>query len=163
MHAAHHLLVDLVRDKELHATQRVFLFLELLDGNQFDDIWRGLRSKIPKLVASSLELLENLIKPPLRARILALVGDNAAARNSEVPLTYEETIRRVLAHRSSTLRTLAEYRAIELGIDSRSVPRTSLLDLHNPLAENLGGRLVGRARHLLTPDDEPKGVTRAPA
>ncbi|NVL73425.1 hypothetical protein HWN77_28120, partial [Escherichia coli] len=75
LHAAHHLLVDLVRDKELHATQRVFLLLELMQGDPFDDIWRGLRSNNPKSHASSLELLENLVKAPLRERILELVGE----------------------------------------------------------------------------------------
>jgi len=167
MQAAHHLLVDLVRDKELHATQRVFLLLELLDGDPFDDIWRGLHSKNPKSRASSLELLENLVKPPLRERILELVGDGdpPPVRDSktETPLTYEQAIMEILAHRSSTMRTLAEYRAIELGIDPSSVPRASRLDLHNPLAESLGERLLGKARELLTPDDELKGATNAPA
>jgi AAA family ATP:ADP antiporter len=164
LRAAHHLLVDLIRDKELHATQRVFLLLELIHGDPFDDIWRGLRSKNPKSRASSLELLENLVKPPLRERILDLVGDNAGTLDAATkPMTYEQAIREVLAHRSSTMRTLAEYRAIELGIDPRTIPRASRVDHHNPLAESLGERLLGKARELLTPDDELKGVTNAPA
>jgi ATP:ADP antiporter, AAA family len=163
LQAAHHLLVDLVHDKELHATQRVFLLLELIHGDPFDDIWRGLRSKNPKSRASSLELLENLVKPPLRARILELVGEKGAAPSRPSrPLSYEDALREILAHRSTTMRILAEYRAAELGIDVSTIPRASRPE-HNPLAESLGERLLGKVRDVLVPDDEVAGASRAPA
>lgn len=163
LRAAHHLLVDLINDKEVHATQRVFLLLELLCGDPFDDIWRGLRSKNAKSRSSSLELLENLVKPPLRGRILGLVGENAETVRSEAAsLSYPDAIRQILAHRSTTMRTLAEYRALELGIDPNTVPRTAKPE-PNPLAESLGERLLGKARELLAPAEPLKGVTRAPA
>ena len=166
LQAAHHLLVDLVHDKEVHATQRVFLLLELINGDPFDDIWRGLRSNNPKAHASSLELLENLVQPPLRDRILELVGEKAEPPPGQAgaapPLTYEDAVREILAQRSTTMRTLAEYRAIELGIDPSTVPRAAGPETVNPLAESLGEKLLGRVRDALAPDGL-EGVTRAPA
>jgi hypothetical protein len=163
LQAAHHLLVDLVHDKELHATQRVFLLLELLNGDPFDDIWRGLRSKSPKAHASSLELLENLVKPPLRERILLLVGEKAEPQNgAPLPLRYEDAIREILAHRSTTMRTLAEYGAIELGIDPATVPRVAGSEEVNPFAESIGDRLIGKVRDVLAPEGI-EGGSRAPA
>ena len=164
LHAAHHLLADLVHDKELHATQRVFLLLELIHGDPFDDIWRGLRSKNPKSHASSLELLENLVKAPLRDRILELVGEKAEGPDDDVaPLSNEDAVRQILAHRSTTMRTLAEYRAVELGIEPDSVPRAAKPET-NPLAESLGERLISKARELLVAEEPPlEESTRAPA
>jgi AAA family ATP:ADP antiporter len=162
LQAAHHLLVDLVHDKELHATQRVFLLLELINGDPFDDIWRGLRGKNPKAHASSLELLENLVQPPLRHRILDLVGEKVeAAGGAAPPLTYDKAIREIVAHRSTTMRTLAEYRAVELGIDPSTIPRAVGPEATSPLAESLGEKLLGKVREALVPDGI-EGATRAP-
>ncbi len=161
LQAAHHLLADLVHDKELHATQRVFLLLELIHKAPFDDIWRGLRSKNPKSLASSLELVENIVKPPLRERILELVGERSSAQAPRASLTYDDAIREILAQRSTTMRTLAEYRAVELGIDPSTVPRASRADA-NPLAESLGERLMGKVRDVLAPEAD-EGGTHAPA
>ncbi len=170
LQAAHHLLVDLVRDKELHATQRLFLLLELIHGDPFDDIWRGLRSKNPKSHASSLELLENLVKEPLRARVLALVGETDVEAEAEAtaprdpalppPLTYVDAVREILGHHSTTLRTLAEYRAVELGIDLTSIKRPPQVAEESPFAASLGERLLEKVTELLTPET---GDTRAPA
>jgi AAA family ATP:ADP antiporter len=162
LRAAHHLLTDLVRDKELHATQRVLLMLELISGDPFDDIWRGLRSNNPKSHASSMELLENLVQPPIRERIIELVGEKPEPAPDAPPgMSYADAIREILAHRSTTMRTLAEYRALELGIDPSTVPRAARAD-GNALAESLGERLMGKVRDALTTDDAA-GVTRAPA
>ena len=161
LRAGHHLLLDLVRDKERHAQQRAFMLLELLYGEDFDDIDRGLRSKKPKTRASSLELVENILRPPLRARVLALVGDDAP---TATPPTYEQALAEMFATGGSTMRTLAQYRAVELGLDLGPVsgeraPVSATLD-------SLGKRLVDRARDLLSPEppiDTTTGVTRAPA
>jgi AAA family ATP:ADP antiporter len=166
LRAGHHLLVDLVRDKERHARQRLFMLLELIYGEDFDDIERGLRSKKPKTRASSLELLENLIRPPLRTRVLDLVGDGAAPPSSETMLpTYEAVLAEIYTRASSTMRTLAEYRAVELGLDLPSITGIKLEG--TPTIESLGKRLVDRARDLLTtepaPLSNPTGVSRAPA
>jgi hypothetical protein len=171
LRAAHHLLVDLVRDKEVHSTERLFSVLELLYGDTFDDIWRGLRSKSPNARASSLELLENLVKPPLRERVLALVGEiglapsRAATAVEGAPgraLTYEGAIRELTLHHSGTMSTLARYRAAELGLDLSTLvaapPRSAEESL---LATTLGARLLGSARDLLSP--APEGGPRVRA
>ncbi|MDB4945362.1 MAG: lyase domain protein repeat-containing protein [Labilithrix sp.] len=178
LQAAHHLLVDLVKDKEVHATQRLFLLLELINGDPFDDIWRGLRSKNLKSRASSLELLENLVQEPLRARVLALVGEPVAVTDLErpprvslrpsqellMPLTYAEAILEIVARSSSTMRTLAEYRAAELGLDlSGIVRRAPEAPAPSPLASSLGGRLLDKVTDMLTPDEPVPEPRRVPA
>lgn len=158
LRAAHHLLHELVRDKQAHTTQRVFMLLELLYREDFDVIERGLRSGNPKTRANSLELIENIVEPPLRELVVAL-ADASSERSAS--LTYEEALRAILERGGATLQTLAEYRALELGIDlgRRSSP---------PTIESIGARLVNRARDLLRPDTgelQPisPGASRAPA
>jgi ATP:ADP antiporter, AAA family len=171
LRAAHHLLADLVRDKETHATQRLFYVLELLYGEDFDDIGRGLRSRDPKRRASSLELVENLVKAPLKARVLALVGDVAPAKahanaHADPSLAYDQAVLEILAKGGATMRTLAEYRAVELGIDTSAVTgRRSAAP--GPLDEQaVAKRLFDKARDLFAPDasgSPGRGATRAPA
>jgi AAA family ATP:ADP antiporter len=158
LQAAHHLLVDLVRDKEQHATQRLFMLLELLHAEDFEDIERGLRSKKPKTRASSLELVENIVQPPLRARVLGLVGDDASAR-IEAP-RYEAVLREMLSRGGSTMRTLAEYRAIELGIDPTEI--VGRRSTQQKAIDSLGKRLVDKAKNLL-PEPTPGTASNAPA
>ncbi len=161
LRAAHHLLVDLVRDKEVHATQRVFLLLELIYKEDFEDVWRGLRSQNARRRASSQELVENIVKPPLRVRVLELVGD---APKSTRPVladdAYETALRDILARAGSTMRTLAEYRAIELGMDVGDLARGRGVE-SGELARTLGKRLFEKAKDLLEP--AAGGATRAPA
>ena len=172
LQAAHHLLVDMVADKELHATQRLFLLLELINGDPFDDIWRGLRSKNPKSRASSLELLENLVEEPLRSRVLSLVGDPApptGARDSktpsrvsqpqlEAPMSYADALDQIAANNAGTMRTLVEYRANELGIELADGKRTSRPPSDNPLATGIGGRLLDKVSGILEPAVESSRV-----
>ena len=70
------LLQKLLRDKEIDGTERLFLILGLLHPNErFTRIQRGLASANPKARASSRELLENVLRPPLRDRVLTLIDD----------------------------------------------------------------------------------------
>jgi len=162
LRAAHHLLVDLVRDKEVHATQRLFLLLELIYEEDFEDVWRGLRSKNARRRASSLELVENIVKPPLRARVVDLVGDAPKSARPVVAdeSTYENALRDILARGGSTMRTLAEYRAVELGVDVGDLARGRGLE-SGEIARKLGKRFLERAKDLLEP--AATGATRAPA
>lgn len=155
--AGHHLLLDLVRDKERHARQRLFMLLELVHREDFDDIARGLRSDRPKTRASSLELLENVLRPPHRARVLALVGEPPAVAPEEPP-AYEEVLAEILRTGNDTLGALAEYRALELGLDVAAIAgaRAPLA----PALDSLGKRFVDRARDLFAP--EPLGVPPSP-
>jgi hypothetical protein len=134
------------------------MLLELLHGEDFESIERGLRSKRPKTRASSLELVENIVRPPLRSRVLALVGDGDAFTPT---LAYEEAVREILLNGGTTMRTLAEYRALELGIDAASI--TGRSPSQPPTMESIGKRLVDRARDLLTAEPLQEGATRAPA
>jgi hypothetical protein len=162
LRAAHHLLTDLVRDKAVHSIQRLFLLLELLYGDDFEDIGRGLRSRDAKRRASSLELVENLVRPPLKARVLALVGD-APAKDAPSALTYEQAVLEILAKGGQTMRTLAEYRAVELGLDTAAITgrrsnAPSALDEHA-----VARRLFDKARDLFAPESPEAGASRAPA
>jgi AAA family ATP:ADP antiporter len=157
LQAAHHLLLDLARDKETHATQRIFFLLELLRGEPFDDIARGLRSKDPKTRASSLELIENLVESPYRERVLALAEDAPRRRSS---LGYEDALHEIATGSGVTMRTLAEYRAAELGI---VLPETGARPSQPPSTESIGRRLIERAREALKSEPVEAGGTRAPA
>jgi len=156
LRAAHHLLKDLVHDKATHAIQRIFMLLELIYGEDFEDIERGLRSPKAKTRANSLELIENLVRPPLRQRVLDLVGDRPRPDSA---LSYEDALRAILVEGSSTtMKLLAEYRALELGMDMAEL--TGVRASQPPTMESIGRRLVDRARDLLV--TEPEG-SRAPA
>src|SRR5262249_25103727 len=158
LRAGHPLLVDLVRDKEAHATERLFFVLELIYREDFEEIWRGLRSQNARRRASSRELIENICQPPLRPRVLALVGEAAPRRTNLEPAAYERALREILARGSSTMRILAEYRAIELGIHVGE-PATARDSDRGALARTLGARLSERKAEPST----TRGATRAPA
>lgn len=151
LRAAHHLLLDLIRDKESHAVQRLFMLLELIYHEDFETIERGLRSKRPKTRANSLELIENVVRSPLREGVLGLVDPSLV---TAAVLSYEETIQAVLLRGGRTMQTLAEYRAIQLGLDVGAI--TGDRPSRAPTIESIGKRLVDRARDLLNPDTSPE-------
>ncbi|HEY6555495.1 MAG TPA: hypothetical protein VI669_19215, partial [Vicinamibacteria bacterium] len=65
--AGHALLVALLRDKEAHAFERIMRLLALQYRTEdFKRIFWGLRNQAPKVRASSRELLQNVVEPPLR-------------------------------------------------------------------------------------------------
>jgi hypothetical protein len=96
---------------------------------------------------------------PLRTRVLGFVGD--VAKN--VPIlsdtAYEDAIREIVARGGSTMRTLAQYRAHEIGIDVGDIAPVRSSDA-STLASTLGQRIMDRAKNLLP---AAGGVTRAPA
>ncbi|HSO35853.1 MAG TPA: HEAT repeat domain-containing protein, partial [Labilithrix sp.] len=74
--AASELLQKLLRDTEIEAMDRLFLVLALLHPlERFTRIQRGLASTSAKAAASSRELLENVVRAPLREGVLAMVDD----------------------------------------------------------------------------------------
>lgn len=123
----HELLATLVRDKEIHATERLFRLLGLLyRAENFESIHRGVLSTEPRLRASSRELLEAVLVPPLREALLAVV-DGApwpqsaavAAPYYEAKATgYEELLKTLVDSPSETLRCLAAHHIAELGLVS---------------------------------------------
>lgn len=123
----HELLVELLRDKEAHAVERLFRLLGLqYRGEDFEKIYRGLRSSSAKVKAGSRELLENLIKGPLREPVLALVDDvpdtqrlaRAASVFGAAPLGYDDLLARLIEEPGETVRCLAVYHVGELGLSA---------------------------------------------
>jgi hypothetical protein len=121
----HELLVQLLRDKEEQAIERLFRLLGLQHrGEDFKGIYRGLHSSDPRARASSRELLENVLEPGLRGPVLAVVDDagDAArlARAGEVyapaALGYEEALSLILESGGESIRCVAAHLVGELGL-----------------------------------------------
>ncbi|HSB61856.1 MAG TPA: hypothetical protein VLI67_09060, partial [Vicinamibacteria bacterium] len=119
------LLVRLLHDKEVHALERIFRLLALQHrGEDFKGIYRGLRNPSAKVKAVSRELLENLVAPPLRDPLLALVDDapdaerlpQAAPYYQARALGYEELLGLILEQPGESLRCIAAYHVGELGL-----------------------------------------------
>jgi hypothetical protein len=116
------LIASLLRDKEIEGRERLFLVLGLLHpGERFARIQRGLDSPNAKARASSRELLENILRPPLRERVLAVVDDASdderlarigEARNDE---TYEALLG-TMQEAGGELGAIAAYHAREIGL-----------------------------------------------
>jgi HEAT repeat protein len=119
------LLATLLKDKEVHARERLFRLLGLLfRAEDFEKIYRGLRSSDAKVRAGSRELLENLLEPPMREAVLSLVDESPVAiRAGEAyyraaDLDYEGLLALLLEQPGETLRILAVYHVGELGLTS---------------------------------------------
>jgi hypothetical protein len=121
----HGLLVQLLRDKEAQAVERLFRLLALQHrGEDFKRIYRGLRAAEARARASSRELLENLLLPPLRGPVLAIVDEASdgarLARAGElyVPaaLGYEDVLRLILDRGGESLRCVVAHHIGELGL-----------------------------------------------
>jgi AAA family ATP:ADP antiporter len=119
------LISTLLRDKESHALGRIFLLLGLIHpGENFERIYRGLQNKSAKARASSRELIENLIRAPLRSPLLALVDDLPAAARLEAAAPfytpakweYETLVHALVSQADENLHSLAKYHAIEAGL-----------------------------------------------
>jgi ATP/ADP translocase len=153
------LLVALVRDKHANAVERLFRLL----GLQFRDedlrsIYRGRTSANPKNRASSRELLENLLEPPVRDAVLALhddLGDrerlaSAGPFYSTPSLDYEGLLGVLLGEASESMCCLAAHHIAELGLTSFR-PRLETL-LHEQRGF-FATRVLERALGLL---DQPR-------
>jgi ATP/ADP translocase/HEAT repeat protein len=121
----HMMLVALLRDKATNAEERLFRLLGLMHrGEDFRRIYRGLRSADRRVQASSRELLENILRPPLKAPVLALVDRDSgpvgraamASYYERDPLDYESLVARLVEQPGETLRSLAVFHVGELGL-----------------------------------------------
>lgn len=116
------LIANLLRDKEIEGRERLFLVLGILHpAERFARIQRGLDSPNVKTRASSRELLENILRPPLRERALAVVDDASdeerlarigEPRNEE---TYEALLA-TMQDGGGELGAIAAYHAREIGL-----------------------------------------------
>ncbi len=130
----HELLIELLKDKERHAIERVFLLLGLrFESEEVAAILRGLRGPSPTIRAGSRELLEHMLRDAERSAILALVDDvpdedrlsAAGAFYRPSQRSYEEHLRQLLDSSSEAVRTLTIYHIGEL----------KLLDLRGKLEQ----------------------------
>jgi ATP:ADP antiporter, AAA family len=156
----HELLTTLLRDKEVHATERLFRLLALIfRGEDFKRIHRGLESSNPKVRAGSRELMEYLLDAPLRDGVLALVDEapdtDRLARALPFyvprPLGYEELLSTILEDPSETLRSIVAYHVGELGL----VSFRARLEAFKP--DDTGffvARVIEKALRLLGPEPE---------
>jgi hypothetical protein len=121
------LLVQLLTDKEAQASERMLRLLALQYRDEdFRDIYRGLRSSDARQRSSGRELLENLLRPPLRGPILAIVSEDADAVRlagagelyTPGALDYEAALGRILDEGGESLRCIAAHHVGELGLVS---------------------------------------------
>jgi hypothetical protein len=148
-------------DEAVHATERLFRMLQLqFPREDVRGIYRGFQSGSAKLRASSRELLENLLRPPLRDAVLALVDGvpTAGAFQGTAPyylgqaVEYEELLGLMLEEGSESLRCLAAHHVAELGLVSLR-PRLEAL---RPVEKGFFvSRVLERALALLAPAAEP--------
>jgi AAA family ATP:ADP antiporter len=121
----HQMVVALLRDKAGNAEERLFRLLDLLYREEdFRRIYRGLRSPDRRVRASSRELMENVLQPPFKTPVLALVDGDGAGLASEAmgafyrpeSLDYETLLTRLVEQPGEILRSLAVFHVGELGL-----------------------------------------------
>ncbi|MGH9886985.1 MAG: HEAT repeat domain-containing protein, partial [bacterium] len=159
------LLMSLVRDKEVHAIERLFRLLGLQYREEnLEQIHRGLGNDNAKVRASSREILENFLPPRLREAVLALVDDAPGAQRlaravpfyHPDPLDYEGLLERMLDYPGETLRCIAAYHVGEIGLVSLR-PRLEAFKGHE--TGFFLARVVDRA--LLALSASPEGLAHA--
>jgi AAA family ATP:ADP antiporter len=152
----HGLLLELLRDKEVQAVERLFRLLGLqYRSENLRQIHRGLRNTNAKVRSGSRELLENLLEPPLREAVLSLVDDapaearlvRAAHYYRASAMDYEAVLVTLLEAASETLQSLAAYHVGELGL---STLRGRLEGVDRRRAGFFVSRVIERALRQLT-------------
>jgi hypothetical protein len=119
------LLHDLLRDKESNTRGRLFRLLGILyPAEDFGQIYRSLTlSKHDR--ATSVELLESILREPVRSAVLGLVDDCAddvrLARAGQYhrvrSLGYAALLAQLAAGDSDAVSQVARYHAAELGLE----------------------------------------------
>jgi AAA family ATP:ADP antiporter len=120
----HALIASALRDKETHAIDRVLRLLGLAYRQEnFDEIRDGLNSGEIGSRVSAIELIENIVAPPLRGAIAGLVEDaddevrmaHASPYHIEQQLDYKALLSQLINETASiAIRALAIYHAGEL-------------------------------------------------
>ena len=152
-----HLLTRLLRDKEVHAIERLFRLLGLCYASEdVATIYRGLQSGRADVRASSRELVEHLLEPPLRGAVLGLIDDGSDSErlaaggpfHQRARPTYEDVLAELLDVTSESLRSIAVYHVGELGLTSLR-PRLVALGTEPATGRGLFDRVTARALELL--------------
>ena len=125
----HELLRDLLRDKEANARERLFRLLGLLHPSEdLGQIYRSL-SIGKEQRTTSVELIENILREPVRSSVLGLVDDcadelrlaRAGQYHRPQPDGYEALLEQLQQSESDAVREVAEFHAAELRL-GRSLP-----------------------------------------
>jgi AAA family ATP:ADP antiporter len=119
------LLLHVLRDKELHARDRLFRLLGLANPEaDFPGIRRGLQSSASKVRATSVELALTLLKEPVRSAVNGLIDDMPDADRlgwvgtfyQPRALSYEELLQHMLESESASVQDVTAYHVGELGL-----------------------------------------------
>ncbi len=119
----HEALVALLRDKEDNTIERLFGLINLAyRSDDFTDIYRGLSSPRKDARATSIELIENLLKVPLRTAVLGLIDDapdaerlaTAGSYHEPLDLDYEGLLAHMLRSTSESVQELTVFHIGEL-------------------------------------------------
>jgi len=166
-------LVQLMADKEAHASERLLRLLNLWHRDEdFEQIFRGLRSADQVVAASSLELLANVVRAPHTEAVVGLVSglvgstpdaERLASGGAYRPgraggQNYEQLVMAILASPSDSLRALAAYHIGELGWVQAVGELTLMKDSVAP--ESFAAAAIGRAVERLSIGRQQRVTTR---
>jgi hypothetical protein len=152
------LIEELLRHKEEHAVERLFrLFSLRYPREDFKRIHRGIGSRDPKTRASGRELLESVLRSPLRDAVVGVLDDVpdeerlAAGRryHRAGPASRRDLLRTLLEQGSVPLRCLVAYHVAELGMKEL---RDDLADLCDAAV----GAMEETFRNALDMLDDPR-------
>jgi len=153
------MISDLLRLRSNRAVALLFDLLHLRHpGRELPRIARGLRSSDARTRASSIELLEDLLQPPLRGAVLSIVDDMDLLSKLRHAGPFGDSLfseaRQLLAHLleegDRTLRCLAVYRTAEIaGERARDTLRTLEND-SDPLVAQVAGECLAGLRASTT-------------
>lgn len=122
---AYELLHDLLRDKETNARGRLFRLLSLLHPSEdFGQIYRSL-SVSKNHRATSMELIESILREPVRSAVLGLIDDcadelrlaRAGKYHHPRSLDYVNLLEQLSHGESDAVRQVARFHAAELGLN----------------------------------------------
>ncbi len=159
------LLVDLLRDKERNAVGRLFRLLALAFPRQeFGSIYGSIESGRKDHKASALELIQNVLREPLRTAVIGLVDDvedqqrlaQGAHFHAPLGLSYDQVIAHILKSSSLVVRDLGAYHIAELCLVSLLPELRALSEREAPSAD------VERALAILAGVASSRGFSGAP-
>jgi len=152
------LVVDLLGDKRALATGRLFMLLGLLHPDEdFHSIKGALAAADGNGRASAQELVETLLPRDVTPQILRLMWGGQgeiltqieAGSSREGAARYEKAIASLLIDDSRTVRAVAMYHAVEVGIQLEDLAAEQFLGERIDQGENRGSQLQERAMAAL--------------
>ena len=121
----HELLLQLLRDKETLAIERLFRMLGLrYRGEDWANVYDGIASDDPIAQASGRELVESALPRDLGKVVVALTDEGPPLQRLQVgaeyyapkDLVYDELVDVLIGHPGETVKLIARYHAVEIGL-----------------------------------------------